>query len=276
MRWLVTGAGGMLGVDMVDVLNSSGHDVVGMSRAELDIRDAGACMRAVGGFDVVVNTAAWTDVDGAEADEAGAFSVNAVGAANVARACASRSALLVHVSTDYVFDGRATTPYRVDSPMSPINAYGRSKAAGEWAVRSLCPGVHVVRTSWLYGEHGANFVRTMLRLASERDAIDVVDDQRGQPTWTRDLAALVRDLVTEAALPGVRHGTAAGVATWYDLAREVFALSGFEPDRIRRTTTQHMVRPAPRPAYTVLDSGGRLPPWRDSLRAALPRMRAAS
>ena len=178
------------------------HEVRGLSRAALDVRDLDACLAGVDGVDVVVNAAAWTDVDGAEADEAGAFAVNSVGAANVARACTAHSAKLVQLSTDYVFDGLGNTPYREDAPIAPVNAYGRTKAAGEWAVRAVCPTALVVRTAWLYGAHGPSFVRTMMRLERERDKLDVVDDQMGQPTWTRDLATGVLALVANAVPPG--------------------------------------------------------------------------
>lgn len=262
----------MLGADVVAVLRESGQDVIALTRAELDVRDPGACMDALAGVEAVVNAGAWTDVDGAEIDEAGAFAVNAVGAANVARACSAHSAVLVQVSTDYVFGGRGRSPYPVDAPIDPLNAYGRTKAAGEWAVRAECPAAHIVRTAWLYGEHGGSFVRTMLRLAAERDTLDVVDDQRGQPTWTRDLATYLRDLVLEGVPPGVHHGTSSGEATWCDLARETFKLAGLDPARVRPTTSDHYRRPAPRPTYSVLANDGRMPHWQDSLRRAMPAL----
>ena len=178
----------MLGRDLEGVLTTAGHQVTAAGRADLDVTSLEACRQAVAGHDVVVNGAAWTAVDDAETHEAQAFTVNATGAANLARACAEAQVRLVQVSTDYVFSGDATTPYAEDAPLAPRSAYGRTKAAGEWAVRSTCPQSWVVRTAWLYGEHGPNFVKTMARLAAERDTVSVVDDQRGQPTWTRDLA----------------------------------------------------------------------------------------
>lgn len=277
MNWVVTGAAGMLGVDVVDVLRAAGHTVVPLPRTDLDVRDPRACRDAVEGADAVVNAAAWTDVDGAEAQEQAAFAVNATGAANVARACALHGAALVHVSTDYVFDGSVTEPYPVDAPIDPVNAYGRTKAAGEWAVRSEHPDAYVVRTAWLYGAHGRSFVRTMMRLADERETVDVVDDQRGQPTWTHDLAVFVRDLVVEGGRrPGVHHGTSSGEATWCDLARETFALGGKDPGRVRPVASAAFPRPAPRPRYSVLANDGRLPDWRDALRRAVPVIAAAS
>ena len=269
MRWLVTGAAGMLGTDLVQVLRDAGDEVVELARADLDVRDPEACLSVVRRSDVVVNAAAWTDVDGAETAEGEAFAVNAVGAANLARACAATSAVMVQVSTDYVFDGTATSPYAVDAPLQPLNAYGRTKAAAEWAVRAECPRSYVVRTAWLYGEHGSSFPATMLRLAAQRDTLDVVDDQRGQPTWTVDLSRYLRSLVVADEPFGVRHGTAAGETTWCGFAREIFATAGLDPERVRSTTSDRYPRPAARPAYSVLENGRRLPTWEDGLRRAL-------
>jgi dTDP-4-dehydrorhamnose reductase len=234
--------------------------------------------------DVVANCAAWTAVDAAEEHEDAAFAVNAVGAANLARACAERSAALVHISTDYVFDGLAASPYAEDSPLSPRCSYGRTKAAGEWAVQAiLAERSWIVRTAWLYGAGGPNFVRTMIRLESTLDTIDVVDDQQGQPTWSAQLARQVVRLVDTAAPAGVYHGTAAGQTTWYGLARAVFEELGADPDRIRPTTTDRFPRPAPRPAYSVLghDAWSRAglpaaPGWRDSLAQAFEALRKAA
>jgi len=185
-------------------------------------------------------------------------------------------ATMVHFSTDYVFDGTGQSPYPVAAPLDPVNAYGRTKAAGEWAVRAECRDSFVVRTAWLYGEHGTSFVRTMLRLATERDTLEVVDDQRGQPTWTRDVATYVQQLVVSGAQPGLHHGTSSGEATWYDLARETFRLAGLDPDRVRPTTAASYRRPAARPTYSVLANDGMLPDWRESLGRALPAMARAA
>jgi dTDP-4-dehydrorhamnose reductase len=181
---------------------------------------------------------------------------------------------MVQVSTDYVFSGDAANPYPVDAPLAPLNAYGRTKAAGEWAVRAECPRSYVVRTAWLYGAHGPSFPATMLRLARERETIDVVDDQRGQPTWTRDLATFIRALVHQQASFGVHHGTASGETTWFEFAREVLAATGSDPERVRPTRSDRFPRPAARPAYSVLDNDGRLPGWRDALLRALPTLGA--
>jgi dTDP-4-dehydrorhamnose reductase len=192
-RWLVVGATGMLGHDMVAALTDSpnAHEVTAVGHQALDVTDQDACHEAVAGHDFVVNLAAWTAVDDAETHEADAFAVNAIGAANVARACTAARVKMVHLSTDYVFAGDATTPYAEDTPLTPRSAYGRTKAAGDWAVLALCPDSWIVRTAWLYGAHGPNFVKTMARLAAERETVSVVDDQRGQPTWTVDVAGLV-------------------------------------------------------------------------------------
>ncbi|GGB83774.1 dTDP-4-dehydrorhamnose reductase [Knoellia flava TL1] len=276
-RWLVTGAGGMLAADLLPRLTSAGHEVTALRRAALDVTEPAACAEAVEGHDVVANLAAWTAVDEAETAEAGAFAVNAVGAANLASACARSGARMVHVSTDYVFSGDATTPYAVDAPIAPRSAYGRTKAAGEWAVLSHCPTALVVRTAWLYGASGPNFATTMARLASERETLSVVDDQRGQPTWTVDLAdALVR-LIDSDAPGGVWHGTSSGETTWFGFARAIFEELGLDPERVTPTTTHALPRPAPRPAYSVLGHQRwsevglePLPDWRDALRRAAP------
>ena len=253
-RWLVTGAAGMLGRDVLAVLARRGEtDVLAADRHRLDITDARAVADAVAGRDVVVNCAAWTAVDDAESDEAAAFSANAVGPARLARACARAGARLLQISTDYVLAGDAVAPYREDALPAPRSAYGRTKAAGEWAVRSELPDRHwILRTAWLYGEHGPNFVRTMVRLERERDTVDVVDDQRGQPTWSRDLAERIVDVVAADAPAGTYHATAAGSITWYGLARAVFELVSANPDRVLPTTSEAFVRPAPRPAWSVL------------------------
>lgn len=280
-RCLVTGAGGMLGVDLVTTLREAGHDVTAANRQMLDITDATAVMSAVPGHDVVVNTAGYTNVDGAETDEDTAMLVNGTAVGHLASACLATGALLLSLSTDYVFSGKGNQPHPEGASTGPLNAYGRSKLVGERAVLSTLPDTgYVVRTAWLYSDHGSNFVATMLRLAATRDTVDVVNDQRGQPTWTRALAtqlvALGEAALAGRAAPGVYHGTASGEATWYDLARAVFALSGLDPDRVRPTTSDLFPRPATRPRYSVLGharwaQAGLSPmaPWHEMLAAAL-------
>jgi dTDP-4-dehydrorhamnose reductase len=279
MRWLVTGAGGMLGQDVVAALTAAGEQGTGFGRSKVDITDWATVREYVGRFagpgGVVVNCAAWTAVDDAEATEAAAFTVNAVGPQLLARACAQVGARLVQISTDYVFSGTADQPYPVDAPIAPQSAYGRTKAAGEWAVRAELPEHWIVRTAWLYGD-GPSFVRTMGRLERSRDVVDVVDDQHGQPTWTRDLASRIVELVQAGVPYGVYHGTAAGQTSWHGLASAVFGLVGASTDRVHRTTSAAFVRPAPRPAYSVLDHSrwaevGLKPmrPWDEALREAV-------
>jgi dTDP-4-dehydrorhamnose reductase len=251
MRYLITGASGMLGRDLQHVLD--GREVTALGRTDLDVTDAAAVAAAVRGHDVVFNCAAYTKVDDAEAHEDEAYAANAVGPANLASASAEHAARLVTISTDYVFDGNATTPYAEDRPRDPINAYGRTKAAGEELALERHPeGTFVVRTAWLYGEHGPNFARTMLQLAGSKDTWSVVDDQLGQPTWTADLAAQIVALIDAEAPAGIYHGTNSGEATWFEFARAVLAASGLDPERITPTDSSAFVRPAARPSYSVL------------------------
>lgn len=249
MRWLVVGSGGMLGQDLVALLRERGEEVLTPGVDELDITEP---VTPWDGVDVVVNCAAFTAVDRAETEEAAAFAVNAVGAANVARAARESGARLVHISTDYVFDGHASTPYAEDAPVAPRSAYGRTKGAGEWAVRAEAPDSLVVRTAWLYGAHGPCFPRTIVRVARERGALDVVADQVGQPTWTVDLADLVHRLVVAGAPAGTYHGTSAGLTSWHGFAAAAVAAAGMDPAIVAETTSEAFVRPAPRPAYSVL------------------------
>ncbi|MFF3907688.1 dTDP-4-dehydrorhamnose reductase [Streptomyces sp. NPDC001848] len=280
--WLVTGARGLLGRDVLAELAADPDAAVtGLSRDQLDITDPAAVRAAVAGHRVVVNCAAWTDVDGAERSEEAATAVNGTGVRHLARACADSGALLLHISTDYVFPGDARQPYPEDAVTGPVNAYGRSKLAGERAVLELLPHTgYIVRTAWLYGAHGPNFVATMLELAARRETLDVVADQYGQPTWSRalarQLAALGRAAPAGRAPAGVYHGTAAGHTTWYGLARETFRLSGLDPERIRPVSSEKFPRPAPRPAFGVLGHGKwqraglrSLPRWDDQLTSAL-------
>lgn len=290
-RWLVTGAAGLLGSALVAELRRVGQHVVAATRAELDICDPTAVAAAVRDNDpeVVVNAAAWTDVDGAEDAQEPALAVNGHGPEILARACASaaRRPWLVQVSTDYVFDGLATSPYDEDAATGPRSVYGRTKLVGEHAVAELLPdrGL-VVRTAWLYGPTGPSCVKTMLR--AERagrpaGTVEVVDDQHGQPTCSLDLAVAIRRLGAAACAgevaAGTYHATSRGRTTWYGLAREVFRLAGADPERVRRTSSAAFPRPAPRPAWSVLghrrwDAAGLdpLPQWQEALARALPQI----
>jgi dTDP-4-dehydrorhamnose reductase len=276
-RWLVVGARGMLGRDLEALLAAEGVEHTALGRAELDLADTAAVKAAVAGHDVVVNTAAWTDVDGAETQQRAADAINGTAVRGLALACADAGARLLHPSTDYVFPGDATEPIAEDAPTAPLNAYGRSKLIGERAVLELLPEHgYVVRTAWLYGRHGKNFVATMLRLAGEREFLDVVDDQQGQPTSTSALAARLLALGDAAlagrAPAGIYHGTCSGQTTWCGLARAAFELSGLDPARVRPISSDRFPRPAPRPSYSVLGHARwaaaglePMPHWRDAL-----------
>jgi len=284
-RWLVTGAAGMLGQDLTALLAAEdGEQLIPLTRAELDITDPAAVYASVDSYqpDVVVNCAAWTAVDEAETQEQAAIQVNGTAVALLAGACADRGITLVQVSTDYVFDGTAREPYREDHPAAPRTAYGRTKLAGERAVLAALPGTgYVVRTAWLYGAQGKSFVATMLGRARTASPVSVVDDQRGQPTWTADVARQIRALVTARAPAGIYHATSSGEVTWFGLAREVYALAGANPALVSPVTSDAYPRPAPRPAYSVLGhdawaAAGIKPigDWRDALARAFPAMLA--
>ncbi|GAB3365677.1 dTDP-4-dehydrorhamnose reductase [Modestobacter lapidis] len=292
ISWLVTGANGQLGTDLQAVLAGRPDDrVAALGRADLDLTDESdaravvrawlADARARGNHPILLNAGAYTAVDAAETDEAAAMVVNGEAPRWLAEELANRGRL-VHVSTDYVFPGDATTPYRVDDEPAPRTAYGRTKLAGERAVAAVGGDAVVVRTAWVYATHGSNFVRTMLRLESERDTVSVVDDQTGTPTWSHDLA---HGLVAAALSParGLLHATNTGATTWHGLARLVFELAGADPNRVLPTTTDAFPRPAPRPAYSVLDLDSwadaglpALPPWETSVRACLAELGVAS
>ena len=259
---VVTGAAGMLGQDVV---SAAGDGVVALSRADLDVTDAGAAREALDGADVVINCAAWTDVDGAEEHAQEALAVNREGARNVA-AAARR---VVYVSTDYVFDGAKRAPYVESDPTAPLQSYGRSKLAGELATAEANPRHFIVRSSWLFGAGGGNFVETMLRLGRERDELRVVDDQVGCPTFTGHLAEAIVALARTEGY-GIHHLAGAGACSWYQFAREIFDRSGVEC-QVEPCTTDEYPLPARRPAWSVLGSerGRSLPPWQEGLDAYL-------
>ena len=241
----------MLGLDLQETFRD--RDFTALGRESLDVTDVEAVRGAVANHDVIINAAAYTKVDDAETNEDAAFAVNGTGALNLATAAAESHAHLVHISTDYVFDGQATGPYPEDAPRNPISAYGRSKAAGERLALEAHPtGTFILRTAWLYGAGGPNFVSTMLRLATTRETVSVVNDQFGQPTWTRDVARQILTLVDSKAPAGVYHATNSGRASWFDFARAAFAQAGLDPDKVTATDSAHFQRPAPRPANSVL------------------------
>ena len=273
MKVLVTGAGGMLGRDIVLAAGNAGHDVVGFGHTELDIADAGSLSAKfeLERPDVVINCAAWTDVDGAEASEEQALVVNGTAAGNVAAAAATVGASVVYVSSDYVFDGSKGAPYVETDQTAPLSAYGRTKLVGEEATAAANKRHFVVRSSWLFGIGGSNFVETMLRLASTQNEVLVVRDQVGSPTYTWHLAYGIVRLI-EGVEFGIHHMAAGGTCSWYDFAREIFDQAKVEC-LVMSGTTEMLGRPAPRPAYSALTSQREhaieLPSWRDGLAAYL-------
>ncbi|HWW44125.1 MAG TPA: dTDP-4-dehydrorhamnose reductase [Acidimicrobiia bacterium] len=254
MRILITGAGGQVGHALVAAC--AADDTTAADHRLLDVADRDAVLAAVTSLqpDAVLHTAAWTAVDACEADPDRAFAVNALGTRNVAEAAGHVGAHLLYCSTDYVFDGAKESPYLEWDPPNPQSVYGRSKLAGELEAHGL-PGSTIVRLSWVCGEHGANMVKTVLRLASERDELAFVDDQRGHPTFAESVAPLIRRLVGERR-PGLFHVTNQGVVSWFDFARAVFEAAGLDEGRIRPIATAELdpPRPAPRPVNSVLDN----------------------
>jgi dTDP-4-dehydrorhamnose reductase len=278
MKLLVTGAAGMLGRDVMLAAGNAGHDLVGFGRAELDITDAAGLAKKfeLERPDVVINCAAWTDVDGAEAEEQAAFAVNGTGAGNVAAAAAAVGASVVYVSSDYIFDGIKGAPYVESDQVAPLSAYGRTKLAGEEATIAANKRHFVVRSAWLFGIGGPNFVETMLRLAASGNEVLVVRDQVGSPTYTWHLAYGIVRLI-EGIEFGIHHMAAAGQCSWYEFAREIFEQAKVEC-KVLSITTEEFGRPAPRPPFSALTSQRehaiRLPSWEDGLAGYLAQRQA--
>lgn len=274
MKILVTGSGGMLARAVIARAQALGHDVTGRTSAQLDVTDQAAVERTLAEVApaAVIQCAAYTNVDQAELESERAHAVNALGAAHVARACHEGGAVFVYPSTDYVFDGQGCAPYKPDHATAPINAYGRSKLAGEAASREARRHL-IVRTSWLYGAGGRNFVSTMLRRAHSGEPSSVVNDQRGGPTWTTDLADALLGLI-ERAPSGTYHFSNAGETTWFDFACEIMRRAGLHAD-LRPTSSAAFRAPAARPSYSVLDCSGTaaligpIRSWQDALSDAL-------
>jgi len=276
MKVLVTGAGGMLAQDLVPCLLERGYEAIGLRHDDLDITDLAAVRAAVGSLepDLVINCAAYTKVDEAETDEYRALMVNGFGVHNLCLVCQGRDIPLVHFSTDYVFDGAKASPYTIYDAPNPINAYGRSKLLGEKYVLWLLNKFYLIRTSWLFGLHGSNFIETMLELGQRQKHTSVVNDQRGCPTWTYHLAQAVVALI-ETGRYGVYHITNSEATTWFDFAKEIFGLSNVDIE-VAPTSSDKLPRPAKRPGNSVLDPypipevlGREMPSWRQALKEYL-------
>jgi dTDP-4-dehydrorhamnose reductase len=253
MKVIVTGAKGQLGTDLVHLLADRGYEVYGCGREELDITNFDQVKQVISEVrpDVVVHAAAYTKVDLAESEPDQAFLINAYGTRNVAVVSEAIGAKLVYISTDYVFDGTANVPYNEFAPTNPLSVYGKSKLAGEQFVRNLHSKFFIVRTSWVYGKHGNNFVKTMLKLVQERDELMVVDDQVGCPTYTVDLANCILELI-QTEKYGVYHVSNSGHCSWYEFAKAIFEEAGIKI-KVNPCTTKDFPRPAPRPSYSVFD-----------------------
>lgn len=280
MRIVLTGAQGMLGRAVTAEAAMRDCALTPLGHAELDITDLAAVRAALKEHrpEAVVNCVAYTDVDGAESEREKAFLVNGLGPRNLALACRAMGAALLHVSTDYVFDGSRNGAYGVYDDPSPVSVYGAGKLWGERAVASLASRFYIVRVSWLFAPWGKNFVATMLRLGRERESLKVVDDQRGCPTYAPDLARVLLDLVATECY-GIYHATNQGVTTWYDFARAIMTGAGL-PAAVYPCTSAEFPRPAKRPTNSVLDPfplretlGYLLPPWEDALERCLEEMR---
>jgi dTDP-4-dehydrorhamnose reductase len=283
MKWLITGANGQLGRCLQKTLDDKGIDFVALSRADLDITNSALVKESFNSIkpDVVINTAAYTNVEQAEIDSVAAFKINQLGAANVAKASKSIGAKLVHFSTDYVFAGNNISPWRVNDLTEPLSIYGKSKLAGEIEIlKEYSESSLIIRTAWLYSAYGKNFYKTMLTKAvNGNESVRVVSDQQGQPTSALDLAELTVKVITKNVAPGVFHGTNAGSCSWFEFAKYIFEIAGADTLRITPVLSSEFATKVPRPKYSVLDDQkwsefGIVPlgPWQDSVQKALPDM----
>ncbi len=283
VKWLIVGGDGQLGHALQKELSDSGVRFDSLSRMNLDITIESEVQSVLEKYkpDVVVNAAAWTNVDAAETSEENARNCNALGPLYLARECSKSHTKLVHISTDYVFSGKSCIPWAENAVLNPISAYGRTKAEGEKLVLRNNPGgSYIVRTAWLYGAWGRNFAKTMLKIALlDTKSVEVVNDQIGQPTFTADLSNQIIRLIAAGTPPGIFHGTNSGKASWFEFAQEIFALAGADPDRVRPVNSTSQQRQAVRPVYSVLGHDhwsevGIAPmrPWREALKEAMPRI----
>lgn len=279
MKVIVTGANGQLGQDLVKGLSGTDFMIYGYGRQELDVTDLTAVRSVISRLqpDVVIHAAAYTNVDQAETECDEAYRVNAFGSRNVAVAAEEAGAKMCYISTDYVFDGRTASPYHEYDQTNPLSVYGKSKLAGEELVKSLCSRYFIVRTSWVYGLHGHNFVKTMLRLAKDRKEVQVVDDQIGSPTYTAHLTRFIKELV-QTEKYGIYHASNTGTCSWYVFAKAIFEEAGLEEIRVTPIQTKDFPRPAPRPPYSVLDHAAirangftDFPHWREGLKEFFAR-----
>jgi dTDP-4-dehydrorhamnose reductase len=276
MKVLILGARGMLGKDLVPILSTE-NEVLGRDIDDFDISDQKRVQKEIETFhpEVVINAAAYTDVDGCESRRELAFSVNAEGARNVALACAETRARMIHLSTDYVFNGHSQSPYLEEDLPNPLNVYGASKLQGERYIQETLRNYLIIRTEWLYGRHGKNFVDTILSKAGQQKELRVVDDQRGAPTFTKDLGLAISRLIKIGAL-GVLHVTNSGSCTWFVFAREVLKEKGLNHVQVVPISSAELARPARRPAYSALDcrkfeklTGSKMRPWEEALKEHL-------
>jgi dTDP-4-dehydrorhamnose reductase len=277
MKVVVTGAKGQLGQDVMKQLQAQNHEAFGTDRDDLDITNEADVLKFISDVkpDVILHCAAYTNVDAAEADRETAYQVNAVGTENMAKAAKAVDAKILYISTDYVFDGTATEPYEVEQPTKPLGVYGETKFAGEEFLKKHVEKYFIVRTAWVFGIGGNNFVKTMIRLGEERGEVGVVHDQVGSPTYTVDLASFMLELMKTDKF-GTYHATNGGVCSWYEFAVEIFKQAGLSQVKVSPLTTDQFPRPAKRPAYSVLskrkmEEAGFTPlrDWKEALAAYL-------
>ncbi|MEN6624414.1 MAG: dTDP-4-dehydrorhamnose reductase [Smithella sp.] len=283
MKILLFGYKGMLGSDLLLQLGKK-HEIVGMDKDEIDITSFSACEQAIkeNSPEIVINSAAYTDVDGCESAQSESFAVNAEAVLNIASACSKKNIRIVHFSTDYVFDGNASEPYKEDDPCNPLNVYGTSKLAGENYLRSLSHNYIIIRTEWLYGKNGKNFVRTILNKAESSKKLEVVDDQIGSPTYTRDLVLAV-DMLIERNITGLFHVTNRGNCSWFQFAKQILKEAGINDVDVLPIKSSQLKRAADRPSYSVLSmqkfistTGKAMQPWQLALQDYLKEIRYQS
>jgi dTDP-4-dehydrorhamnose reductase len=251
LRWVIVGSEGMLGRDLCEELEAK--NVLALSKSDCDITSRDQVKNVIYEHDVVINCAAYTAVDYAENNPELTFEINANGPKNLASVCKEKNAKLVQISTDYVFSGNASVPYRESDPTNPKSVYGKSKEAGEKFVQQILPeNYYIFRTAWLYGKHGKNFGKTILELEKTKDFLNVVNDQVGQPTWTTDLAKKIIEVVERGCSTGIYHGTSTGQVSWFEYAKKIFQLANLDTNRIKPISSAEFVRPAERPSYSVL------------------------